>query len=188
MNRALRSAASAAALALLCAAPAARADVVIGLEGDYAFPTNDGLPTAESGPHFAARLGYALPIPVVDLVLEARGTTLNFPSELAEEKDGWAGWGVTGGFRAGLSLGLFRPALFAHAGYGEVEVHGSDYMARDDGYLVDGGLACTFVALPFVGIGAHVSYNALIEAEHSNTALPRSNQWFDIGLHVELRL
>lgn len=191
MNRfVIHAAAGAAALAgLLTIAPSdAAAEVRIGLDGEFAVPTNDGLRSAEGGPHFGVRLGYAFPTPLVDLVLEARGTTINFPSELKEEPDGWGGFGVLGGVRVGLSLGLVRPALFAHAGYGQTEVEGSDYNELDAGYLVDGGLAVTFTGLPYVGIGGHVAYNALVEAEQSNTSLPRTDQWISFGLHLELRL
>jgi len=173
--------------ALLSAAPA-QAELHFGLDADYTVPSNDGLRSAGNGPHFGARLGWAFDIPAVDLVLEARGSTLNFPSDLAEEKDGWAGFGVQGGFRLGVGLGAIRPAVFAHAGYGETEVNGSDYTELHNGYLIDGGVAATFTLLPLVGIGAQVAYNVLIEEEHTNTALPRSAQWVSFGIHLELRI
>lgn len=172
-----------AALAALALAwtPAA-ADVQIGLDVDYTVPSS-GLTSAGDGPHFGARLGYALGLPVVDLVLEARGTTLNFPSDLAEEKDGWAGFGVQGGGRLGVGLGIFRPAVFAHVGYGETEAIGSDYIDRYSGYLIDGGLAATFTALPVVGVGVQLAYNVLLDMERDEAA-----EWVSFGLHLEFRL
>lgn len=178
-----RTAFAALALGLVLAAPAAASDFQVAIDLDYTVPTNDGLDSAGHGPHFGARVGYALGLPVVDLVLEARGTTLNFPSNLEEEKDGWAGWGVQGGARVGVGLGVFRPALFAHVGYGETEVSGSDYVSHHGGYLIDGGLAATFTLLPVVGFGAQVAYNTLLDMEKDSTA-----EWVSFGAHVEFRL
>lgn len=186
MNRPLTALTALAALTLT--AGPALAEFHFAIDGDYAINTNDGLRSADSGPHVGARIGWAFGLPMVDLVLEARGTTLNFPSTLAEEKDGWGGWGAQGGLRVGVDIAGFRPALFAHGGYGQTEVQGSDYSELHNGYLIDAGLSTTFTLLPVVGIGAQVAYNWLIEEEHTNTALERNAEWISFGLHLEFRL
>lgn len=191
MTRSISLTAALAALAALCVlalAPSARAEVHVALDGDYTVPINDGLRSAGNGPHFGARLGWAFDLPTVDLVLEARASTLNFPSDLEEEKDGWAGFGVQGGLRVGVDLAGIRPAAFVHAGYGETEVNGSDYVELHNGYLIDAGASVTFTLLPLVGVGAQVAWNTLIEEEHTNTSLPRSADWLSFGLHLELRI
>lgn len=177
-----------AACAAGLAATPALADVHVALDGHYSWPTNDGLRNAHSDPQFGVRLGWAFDIPVVDIVLEARGLTLNFGSDLDEEKDGWAGWGAQGGLQVGVGLGAIRPAFFAHVGYGETEVVGSDYSELRHGILLDGGLAVTFTLLPVVGVGAHLVYNALLEQEETSASRPDSSQWLSLGLHLEFRL
>ena len=175
------------AAGLLLATPAA-AELRFALDADYTVPTNDGLRSAGHGPHFGARLGWAFDLAPAELVLEARGSSLNFPSDLAEEKDGWAGFGAQGGLRVGVDLLGWRTALFAHGGYGETEVNGSDYVELHNGYLIDAGASVTFTLLPLVGVGGQVAYNWLIEEEHSNTALERTAEWISFGVHLELRI
>lgn len=177
----------AAVFSTLAVTPAL-AEVHLALDGAYAWTTNDGLRSAEAGPHFGGRLGWAFDIPGVDIVLEARGTTINFPSELEEEEDGWGGWGAQGGLMVGVGLGIVRPSIFAHVGYGQTEVEGSDYNELRHGVLLDGGLAATFTLMPVVGFGVHLGYNALLELEEKNTTRPDSSQWFSAGLHIEARL
>lgn len=177
-----------AALTLLFAAPAL-ADTVVALEGDFASPTNDGLATASDGMHYGLRVGSSLlPTPLIDLMFEGHARQLNFDSKLAEERGGWTGFAITGGLRLEADLPMLAPAVFARVGYGEVEAAGSDYMRREDGYIVDLGGALTWRPVPLVGLGLQATWSTLTPFENPNSSRPAEDTWFSAGAHVELRL
>jgi hypothetical protein len=174
----------------------ATAQLQVGVDVDAVFPTGEEL-EGDTGFGIAGRIGVGLPTPAIDFVPELSVGYAGLGAPAIAE-------GVSGDdvdrlrdldlsvVRAmvGARLGwgeILRPTLFAHVGYGRVNV-GEDetFFERRGGFgeesalSFDAGLAFDLTILPLIDVGVHGAYN-LLDTE-------RALEWWSAGVHAALRL
>jgi len=183
MRNAFRAAFLAAALVLILAPAAASAQIQVGVDIDAIFPTDDFL-DGEVGFGVAGRLGYALDFGLAELVPEVQVGYVDFGAPDLEDAVDLDLVRLVAGGR--LSLGaMLRPTLFAHIGWGSLNVSEDEGFFRDrtgigeeDALTWDVGLALDLAVLPLVDVGIHAAYNGLETEE--------ALQWWSAGAHAAI--
>lgn len=184
------------AAALLALLPGTAAAAHIALEANLLLPSDDRL-TDDFSNGFSLRFGsdYSLGLltlspeislgyanlgqgrePGIDLGPDAPAIPIHFDVYSVR---------ALAGARLGLPLGLLRPGVFAHLGYGWA-VFGVDADAskrdvsldNDHGLAWDAGVSLDFTPIPVVEVGVHAAYNRL--------ELDEAMGWTSVGAHLAL--
>ena len=140
----------------------------LALDLDYANGINE--PSVSAGKGLALRYGYKLDLLVLALTPEAGGGIYWF-GEPAEPRllTGFVGGRATFGK-------VLEPGVFAHIGYGSVK-------AGDEsrgGTTLDAGVTLDLTMLPFLDLGIHAAYDAMLIKDAD------AFDWFRVGAHAAL--
>ena len=161
-----------AACALALPARAARADLQLGFDLDYALPIDSPV---DDGGGFAVRIGQQVHVPAVTLT-----------PEIVFAYHSYAGSGDPATYRGvgGLRLGfgeIFRLGPFAHLGVGHIDfdLPGDP---SDTAFTYDVGAFFDLTILPLFNVGVHGAYNELRSSDLATF------QWMAFGAHAELIL
>lgn len=168
----------AAAASLLLALPTpAHAGLLIGADGDAAFP----LTTGSTGFSVTGRVGYNLDLTLLRLIPEVGGGVLAFGAE-SETIGKTLGARGFGGVRLAIGTTV-EPVVYVHAGYARLDTA----VAAGDGTTGGGGAAgalfleagagLEFTLLPILDLGVHGSYTTFDGGEA---------EWLLAGAHLNL--
>jgi len=157
--------------------PSAAADTPVALDLHYVAPLSPDSPAFDGGAGIAGRIGQRF-----------KSLPWLFTPELQVAYETFGGAAETRLYRGlgGLRLAydsIVRPGIFLHGGVGKssfVIPPGADHTA----FTFDGGAFVDLTLLPLVNVGAHLSYNQMLEGNNANNGL----KWLAIGLHAELVL
>lgn len=140
----------------------------LGLDLDYASDINESISSAGKG--LALRYGYKLDLLVLSLTPEAGGGIYWF-GEPAEPRllTGFVGGRATFGK-------VLEPGVFAHVGYGSMKIADESR----GGTTVDAGVTLDLTMLPFIDLGVHAAYDAVLVKDAD------AFDWFRVGAHAAL--
>ncbi|AKT37594.1 hypothetical protein [Chondromyces crocatus] len=185
--------AAAVTATLVFATSSARADIVIGAEGDLAIPVGSSADPYSVGWGIMGRLGYAVRLRPIEITPEVGGGYYAFPIEVQNISLDTSGVphvasvtretaGLVRAF-AGGRVALDKkisPAAYVRVGMGYLSVPRGDAFAPTLG----GGLALDIRALPLVNFGIHVGYEKMLREDEPRVP---SLQWLALGAQAAIQ-
>ncbi len=144
--------------------------------GELVVEPGDGTPMGATG-----RLGYAIDLPLIDLVPEITVSYLRFPGDDVGNAP-QALSSTRFGARLELGIPVLSPAVYGHIGYASLSGEGGDYVLDRSGWSYDVGAALDFTLIPATRIGVHATYNVLQPDQRDELT------WTEVGAHIAFEL
>ncbi len=178
-------------VATLALARPAHAGLAVGADVYGAKALGDGSDSISIGYGFNGRLGYTLPVPVVDLTPEILVGYTRFSPDT-----GSGSIGVTramAGGRVGVGAG-FKPFAYWHIGYAHPAAESAGVELAADVLCTQVGGGLDFTALPLLNLGIQVGYNYASEGDATLTTagvtrtvkVKDGTTWVDFGVHASI--
>ncbi len=131
----------------------AKSGTSIGVDLDYTNGIEE--PQVGSGTGFNVRLGYKVDLLVLQLTPEIGGAYHTFSGDAGAKFS----QGIVGGRVSFLKV--LEPGIYAHLGYGHLA---TDLGDGRSGATADAGLTLDLTILPFIDLGVHGGYNAMLKS------------------------